>query len=117
MARKTTKKVRTQDDPTQTLVIIGDDGKVYKLLGSEWKKHPVVSSEQIGVIEQLKEFGTYLAYLPPDIAVGLGTLCMVVNLEAILKNNAQNPKAVTKATQRTRRLVKKSGTRTKRAVR
>ncbi len=84
--------------PKYTLVIIGDDGKYYKLQRQDWAKDEYVVGQQddpsggpsIGVIDQLKEYGTYLAYLPGEQAVGIGHLCTVVNLDSILKNQPED---------------------------
>ena len=78
----------TIDDPRYTIIIVGDDGKYYKLTRSEWQQNVVTDAAGLGVINQLTDFGSYLAYIPPDLAVGIGQLCVVVNMKAILKNNA-----------------------------
>lgn len=77
-----------QSDPAKTLVIVGDDGQIYKLTREVWAKdeYRVPDLGSVGVVRQLVEFGTYLAYIPPNLAVGIGAVCTVVNLKAILKN-------------------------------
>ena len=75
------------NDPRYTIVIAGDDGNFYKLNKSEWQKNKVVDAAGLGVIKQLTDFGSYLAFIPPELAVGIGHICTVVNLKAILENN------------------------------
>ncbi|MFO7178084.1 MAG: hypothetical protein DIU78_005210 [Pseudomonadota bacterium] len=86
-------------DPNYTLVVIADDGKVYKLTREVWENKDYLMKSDgpeaaagLGIINQLKEFGSYLTFIPPDLAVGIGQICTVVNLQAILKNNVA-PKA------------------------
>lgn len=45
-------------------------------------KQPVA----MGLAQQLKQFGTYLAYIPEDLAIGIGQFCTLINLDAILRN-------------------------------
>jgi hypothetical protein len=94
-SRKTKRRGENPDtSPRYTLIIIGDDGKYYKLQRQDWAQDQYVVGQEgdpsggpsIGVIDQLKEYGTYLAYLPPEQAVGIGHICTVVNLESIIKN-------------------------------
>ncbi len=81
----TKKKKKVVGDPRTNIIVIGDDGEPYMITKDQWKKLPSEGGQ--GVINQLKEFGVYLAYIPPDIAVGFGEICTVVNLQSILKNN------------------------------
>ncbi len=76
-------------DPAKTLIIVGENG-VYKLTQDQWQK-PEYSLEHnaaaLGVVNELSNFGSYLAFVP-DLAVGYGSACTIVNLKAILKNFA-----------------------------
>lgn len=84
-------------DPRYTVIVVGEDGRLYKLTGDKWmtddnvvfdpKKPDAAAAGGQGVINQLNTFGAYLSYVPPEIAVGIGSFCTVVNLRAILKNN------------------------------
>ena len=82
-------------DLRHTLIVVAEDGKVYKLTREVWEtdSNLVTSAAGKGVVNQLTEFGTYLAFIPPDIAVGIGHFCTVVNLQAILKNNPETSDA------------------------
>ncbi|MGB8294795.1 MAG: hypothetical protein WCG85_05155 [Polyangia bacterium] len=82
-------------DPKYTVVIIGDDGCFYKLTKEDWKKYPAkgLDGQSQGVVNQLKEFGSYLAYIPTEIAVGIGWWCTVVNLQSIVRNQQEKSKA------------------------
>lgn len=84
-----TAKANQKEDPNYTLIIVGDDGKVYRLTEEKWRVQPNVLSDPAGqgIINQLTEFGAYLSFVPPALAVGIGEVCTVVNLRAILKNN------------------------------
>jgi len=70
------------DKPRDTIVIVGEDGKQYKLLKSDWTQFEV---EPSGAVTQLANFGAFVAFIPEDIAVGFGFNCTVVNLKAVLK--------------------------------
>lgn len=74
-------------DPRYTLIIVGDDGKMYKLTKEIWSRHEMTQPVAMGLAQQLKQFGTYLAYIPTDLAVGVGNFCTLINLDAILRNN------------------------------
>jgi hypothetical protein len=87
---KTKARINKDTDPAYTIVVVGDDGQYYKLLGKEWRQEKYrVSNDrmaQAGVIDQLTKWGTYLAYLPTDVAAGVGNLCTLVNLQAIIES-------------------------------
>lgn len=87
-----TTKANHTADPNYTIIIVGDDGKIYRLVEEKWRVDGNVLSDLAGqgIINQLTEFGAYLSFVPPDLAVGIGEVCTVVNLRAILKNNV-NP--------------------------
>jgi hypothetical protein len=59
------------------------------LYGDQWedKDNLLNDAGGKGIVDQLTEFGAYLSYIPPDLAVGIGEVCTVVNLKSILKNN------------------------------
>ena len=75
-----------QSHPDYTLIVVGDDGECYKLTREKWMKEEnrLAGAAGQGVIEQLATFGSYLSFIPADLSVGIGTLCTVVNLKAIL---------------------------------
>ena len=76
------------NDPRYAVVLIGDDNKLYKLMKKDWKQFELPADDPgSGVVNQLKEFGAYLTFIPTDLAVGFGFNCTVVNLNEILKNN------------------------------
>src|SRR5262245_18104154 len=75
-------------DPDKTLVIVGETG-VYKLTADQWQKKEDQlpdDSPALGVVNELVNFGTYLACVK-DLAVSYRTACTIVNVRAILKNN------------------------------
>jgi len=80
-----------QSDPRQTLIVAAEDGTFWRVTEEVWRKdeNKISGSGGLGVLQQLTNFGTYLAYIPPDLSVGIGGICTVVNLKAILKNNAE----------------------------
>ena len=75
------------EDPKYTLIVVGDDGNFYKLTKKQWKAAvtPLTDAEK-GIISQLTKWGAYLTYIPTSLAVGIGSVCTVVNMHAILKN-------------------------------
>ena len=83
-----TKPTPDLDHPRNTIIIAAEDGKYYKLTGSQWQEHgtPITPAEQ-GVVDQLIEWGSYLAFIPTDKYVGIGSVCTIVNLKSILQNN------------------------------
>ncbi len=78
-------------DPRQTLIIRGEDGQFYRLVKEKWQRPEYVVSDAggKGMLEQLTNFGTYLAYIPPDMAIGIGHICTLVDLKSILRNNPE----------------------------
>ncbi|HWA72264.1 MAG TPA: hypothetical protein VG937_08025 [Polyangiaceae bacterium] len=75
-------------DPRQTVVIVGEDGTLYKLTKGDYKQFAMDDDDAgSGVVKQLTEFGSYLSFIPTDLAVGFGFNCTVVNVKAILKGN------------------------------
>jgi hypothetical protein len=79
-------------DPRYAVVLIGDDGNLYKLMRKDWKQFQLAPDDPgSGVVNQLKEFGSYLTFIPTDLAVGFGFNCTVVNLKEILQNNPPPP--------------------------
>jgi hypothetical protein len=82
---------RTMNDNYYKLIIIGDDGAIYKLEKSEWQKeaHKLkadgADASTFASVSLLKESGSYLAFIDPEIASGAGYACTVINLDAILR--------------------------------
>ena len=79
------------EDPNHTIIIVGDDGKVYRLTQEKWQNDGNVLADPGGEggVNQLSEVWGYLSFVPPKLAVGIGEVCTVVNLRAILKNNVE----------------------------
>lgn len=77
-------------NPRATLIVRAENGKFYRIVKEQWQIEENVVSDAggKGVLEQLSNFGTYLAYIPQDMAVGIGHICTMVDLKAILKNNS-----------------------------
>lgn len=76
-------------DPAKTVIIVGENG-IYKLTSDAWEKAEYELSGNpaaLGVVNELANFGSYLSFVP-DMAVGYGSACTIVNLKAILKNHA-----------------------------
>jgi hypothetical protein len=95
----TSRKDQGVADPRYTIIVAGDDGKYYKINREQWQTeaNEVKDAGGAGMLDQLARFGTYLAYIPPDLAVGIGHICTMVNLKAILKNqNKEDPKKDTR---------------------
>jgi hypothetical protein len=81
--RRSTKK----DDPQQTLILAGDDGKFYRVTQSQWQTEAnlLTGAGTTGVVRRLKDLGTLVASLPLDFAAGEGLECILVNVDAIVK--------------------------------
>ena len=86
-------------DPNYTVIIVGDDGESYKITKDVWQKDEYkLTVVENSVVSQLTKWGSYLAFIPPKLAIGFGSICTVVNLDSILKNqsgNATGDKATT----------------------
>jgi hypothetical protein len=82
---KNGKKSTEPIDGRKTLIIISDTGELYRVTNDKWVTLPDLGAQ--GIVKQMEAFGAYLSYVPPDIAVGFGEFCTVVNLKAILENN------------------------------
>jgi hypothetical protein len=76
------------EDPTKTVILVSDTG-VYRLTKEKWEIPGNVLGDAAGrgIIDQLTTFGAYLSYVPPELAVGIGEVCIVVNVKSILNNN------------------------------
>jgi len=76
-------------DPDRTLIIVSDDDKVYRLNKGDWQKPEfILGSEDpgsLGIVKQLTAFGSYLAFVDKNLAIGIGACCAVVNLRSVLK--------------------------------
>jgi hypothetical protein len=84
---------RTLTPDQKKLIIIGEDG-LYMLEESDWKKRPMMDIDNPDATANanfLKAAGSYLAFLDPEIAAGAGMACVVVNLEAVLREAKYRP--------------------------
>ena len=79
---------RRDTDRRNYIVIVDEDGKTYLLKKSVWSHFKIDEdlANARGSIEALADYGAYLAFVP-DVGVGYGTACTVVNLRQILRNN------------------------------
>lgn len=71
------------ESPSQTL-LVRINGKTFVLSYDEYTQKPLPDPGGAAMIDQLASLGTYLAFIPPDLAVGFGEVCTLVNLDAIL---------------------------------
>ena len=76
------------NNPDYSIIIASEDGGLYKLNHEAWHRAEYLMKDTggAGVVNQLVQFGTYLAFIP-DVGAGVGEVCTLVNLKAILKNN------------------------------
>jgi hypothetical protein len=75
-------------DPDRTLIVVSDDGKIYKLERDAWQRPEFELTKDpgaAGIVNQLTTFGSYVAFVRKDIALAIGACCTVVNLRSILK--------------------------------
>ncbi len=78
----------TEADPDRTLVIVSDDGAIYKLLKDDWQQEKFRMKDDAGttgIVNQLEAFGSYLAFVNKNLALAVGCCCTVVNLRSVLK--------------------------------
>ena len=78
------------NDPTTTIVVISDDGHIYKLTKEYWSKGEELKGDAQFLPEQVRRSGGFIAF-PDPIAVGIGVECTIVNLEAVLKSQGAAP--------------------------
>jgi len=84
----------TEADPDRTLIIVSDNGEIYKLLKDDWQKEEYRLKEDAGttgIVNQLEAFGSYLAFVNKNLALAIGCCCTVVNLRAVLKGADISP--------------------------
>ncbi len=75
-------------DPDRALIIVSDDGYIYKLDQKEWQKEEYRLKDDpgaAGIVNQLTTFGSYVAFVQKNLALRIGACCTVVNLRSILK--------------------------------
>ncbi len=73
-------------NPLYALILIGEDGKVYKLTQDQWQVQSNLLPEDAPgqvPIKQLVSSGTYLANIQSP-GLGIGSICILVNAPAIL---------------------------------
>jgi hypothetical protein len=94
MTVDTTRQSREQagpppvQDPDRALIIVSDDGKIYKLDQDEWQQAKYELKDDpgaAGIVNQLTTFGSYVAFVQKNLALKIGACCTVVNLRSILK--------------------------------
>ncbi len=70
--------------PDNTIVVVDDQGNIYKLEESDWRKgEKIENPAAFGIVKELTQFGSVVAYVRRDFAVGLGSCCTVLNLGAL----------------------------------
>lgn len=94
-------------DPTQpngNIIVLGDDGLFHVVSRATWTAAPVVSQTDASypTLALLANNGVYLADLPDGIGGGIGEVCTLVNVQAIIDpaaggNIAPPPAGVTPA--------------------
>jgi len=81
-------KRKNPDDPDHTVILVSDDGNIYKLNKDDWQKKEFLldpNTGTTGIVDQLTTFGSYVAFVDKSLAIGIGACCTVVNLRAILR--------------------------------
>ena len=76
-----------ENNPNYRKVIIIDENGFYELNQEVWKKdeHKLKDEGAHATVGLLKEAGSYLSFVDPEIASGAGMACTVVNLAALLR--------------------------------
>jgi hypothetical protein len=74
--------------PKENVIILGDDGKFYLVTKAVWSAQPTIPTTDpgYGALVTLEKNGVYLSYLPSAGGGGVGSVCTLVNLQSILKN-------------------------------
>ena len=71
----------------KSLVIAADDGKIYLLQEKDWRQEKyILPPKDSGVVQQMLKWGTTLGYMP-NLGVGIGAVCYLVNLASIRTDN------------------------------
>jgi hypothetical protein len=75
------------NDPADILILVADDGKVYKIETQDWRTdaHEVTDKQTLGVINQLANYGVLVADMPNDVAIADGFECKLVNIGKLKK--------------------------------
>jgi hypothetical protein len=87
-------------DPDRTIIIVSDNGMVYKLDRDVWQRDEYLLEDEpgaAGIVNQLTVFGSYVAFVKKDLALAIGACCTVVNLRSILRGEGIEPPAPPRA--------------------
>lgn len=68
-------------DPQRALIVVADDGKIYKIEESDYKKKELPDAES-GVVRQLVKWGASFGFMPTT-GPGIGSACYLVNLRSL----------------------------------
>jgi hypothetical protein len=72
--------------PNGNIIVLGDDGLFHVVSRATWTAAPVVSTTDASypTLALLANNGVYLADLPDGIGGGIGEVCTLVNVQAII---------------------------------
>jgi hypothetical protein len=72
--------------PNGNIIVLGDDGLFHVVSRATWTAAPVVSPTDASypTLALLANNGVYLADLPDGIGGGIGEVCTLVNVQAII---------------------------------
>jgi hypothetical protein len=82
----------TKDDPTKALIVVDEDGKIYKLEQSDYQKTELPESES-GVVRQMVKWGASFGFMP-STGPGIGSACFLVNLRSLRSKAPDLPSTV-----------------------
>lgn len=72
---------KPESDPTRALIIVADDGNIYKIEESEYKARRIPEAES-GIVRQLVKWGASYGFMPTT-GPGIGSACYLVNLRSL----------------------------------
>jgi hypothetical protein len=70
-----------KSDPQRALIVVADDGQIYKVEEADYKKHQLPDAES-GVVRQLVKWGASFGFMPTT-GPGIGSACYLVNLRSL----------------------------------
>jgi hypothetical protein len=76
------------NDPTTTIVVISDDGRMYKLTKNDWTQGEELKGDAQFIPSQVVASGGFIAF-PQPISTGIGIECTIVNLKAVLQSQGK----------------------------
>jgi hypothetical protein len=84
-----------KSDPQRALIVVADDGNIYKVEEAVYKQHLLPDAES-GVVRQLVKWGASFGFMPTT-GPGIGSACYLVNLRSLRTRAPELPAIIDEA--------------------